>query len=309
MYQSTTCLHPKATFNIEQFLLARGFQLRRRGDSLVGPCPVHGGDNPHAFVVNRTKNVWYCFTGCGAGGDVIDLVRRLDGIGYRDALQALGCMSNVKTTTVADPNPIATERRFQPYTRQLWLDPFSPWLRQKGISYETARRFQVGAYHGKGMLKRCVAIRIHDQHGNPLGYAGRRLDPEETCRYGKWRFPPRLPKGDVLYGYHLAMKRRPRTIAMTECPWGVLRLAQLHIEAVALLGTTLTKRQQALLAPASRIVLLMDGDPAGRKATERIQRQLSDAFEVGAIRLPIGHDPDDLDDATLRQTLDPFFPS
>lgn len=308
MDQSITSANLKVTLSIEQFLLTRGIHLRRHGESLVGPCPVHGGDNPGAFVVNRIKNVWYCFTGCGTGGDIIDLVRRLDGIGYRDALQTLGRVPNVTIPSVSYQNATATERRFQPYTRQLWLDPFSEWLKKKGISSATARRFEVGAYHGQGMLKRCVAVRIHDPQGNPLGYAGRRLDPEETRRRGKWIFPRGLPKGDLLYGYHLAMRRRPRTIAMTECPWGVLRLAQLRIKAVALLGTTLTKQQQALLPPGSRIVLLMDADDVGRMATERIQRQLCGAFEVGAVRLPSGHDPDDLDDARLLKTLAPFFP-
>ena len=69
-------------------------QFNKRGDQLFGPCPVHGGDNPQAFVVSLSKNLWHCFTKCNTGGDVIDLVRRLDGKTYR---QTAGCSSSDAT--------------------------------------------------------------------------------------------------------------------------------------------------------------------------------------------------------------------
>jgi hypothetical protein len=46
-----TLSHLKRTVSIETVLNAEGLvtSLKRRGQRLVGPCPVHGGDNPHAF--------------------------------------------------------------------------------------------------------------------------------------------------------------------------------------------------------------------------------------------------------------------
>src|SRR5512134_3410035 len=72
----------KRRVSIEDVLAVRGLlgAMRRRGDRITGCCPVHGGDNPMAFVVDRARNVWFCFTGCGRGGDVIELVRLLDGV-------------------------------------------------------------------------------------------------------------------------------------------------------------------------------------------------------------------------------------
>ncbi len=68
---------------IELVLQANGLlgDLKRRGDRLVGRCPLHGGDNHRAFVVTLSKKLWYCFTGCRAGGDVVELARRLRGPG------------------------------------------------------------------------------------------------------------------------------------------------------------------------------------------------------------------------------------
>jgi len=48
-------------------------RLKRHGDHLVGPCPLHGGDNPTAFRAHLTRGIWNCFTTCG-GGDIVDLI-------------------------------------------------------------------------------------------------------------------------------------------------------------------------------------------------------------------------------------------
>jgi hypothetical protein len=44
---------------IEQVLTARGMtaSLKRRSQRLIGPCPVHHGDHPQAFVVDRAKDL------------------------------------------------------------------------------------------------------------------------------------------------------------------------------------------------------------------------------------------------------------
>ena len=75
----------KARVSIAAVLQDKGLNtaFRKRADQLVGPCPVHGGDNPNAFVISLSKNIWHCFTQCNAGGDVVELVRRLDSKTYR----------------------------------------------------------------------------------------------------------------------------------------------------------------------------------------------------------------------------------
>ena len=42
--------------------------LIQKGHRLIGPCPIHHGDNPQAFVMDLRLNLWYCFTQCQAGG-------------------------------------------------------------------------------------------------------------------------------------------------------------------------------------------------------------------------------------------------
>jgi DNA primase len=148
------------------------------------------------------------------------------------------------------------------------------------------------------LLRGTVAVRLHDLQGRPLGYCGRRLQPAEIARWGKWRFPRDFPKSDILYNAHRAAAARADGIVVVECPWAVMRLAQAGIPgAVALLGTTLSDAQAAWLTNAPRVLLLLDGDHAGRKAAAGIARRL--ATDVVIHRLPEGHEPEDLTDQQL----------
>jgi DNA primase len=289
----------KERVSIEMLLEHRGLidGLRLRGDRLVGPCPVHGGDNPSAFVVDRHRNLWRCFTQCQGGGDLIELVRRLDGIGYRQAALELARLAGHRPLPARRPRTTEPpSRTYRPYRQRLDLDPLHPFLDAKGIRTETAARFEVGAWQGRGMLEGCIAVRLRDPRGRPLGYAGRRLQPDER---GKWVFPPRLPKSGLLYQYHRLACCHDQTVVLVEGPWGVLRLAQLNIPAVALFGVHLSDNQAHLLRPFRHILVMLDGDPAGRLATEGICRRL-DGVDV---TLDDGRDPDDLTDADLAEVV------
>lgn len=61
--------------------------LKRRGKTLVGLCPFHNEKTP-SFTVYPESRSFYCF-GCGAGGDVISFVRRIDNLDYVEAVKAL----------------------------------------------------------------------------------------------------------------------------------------------------------------------------------------------------------------------------
>jgi hypothetical protein len=71
---------------IEHELTQRGIVLKRQGGELIGPCPVCGGTD--RFGVNINKQLWNC-RGCSKGGDVIALVRHLDGCSFGTAVETL----------------------------------------------------------------------------------------------------------------------------------------------------------------------------------------------------------------------------
>jgi len=282
-------------------------QFKKRADQLFGPCPVHGGDNPNAFVISLSKNIWHCFTRCNTGGDVIKLVRRLYGIDYRQTAEFLSSLANTAATSRSACVANYRKKSFTPFTARLQLDASSPWLLKKQINPATASRFGAGAYHAKGFLSGCIAVRLHDLTGHPIGYAARQLNPHLAKQYGKWKFPPGLPKNEIFYNFHRIRSANPEAVVVVECPWAVMRLDQLNIPAVALLGIHISSVQFDILKKLPRVVLMLDGDYAGRSATIRIRKTLEPYTKVQCITLPSDLDPDDLTDNALLSATNHFF--
>lgn len=298
----------KARVSIAAVLQDKGLKtaFRKRADQLVGPCPVHGGDNPNAFVISLSKNIWHCFTKCNAGGDVVELVQRLDNKTYRQTAAYLASLANTpKASSLVHQTHMA--KAFRPFTKSLTLNPSTPWLTKKAITSLTAKRFEAGAYDAPGFLNGCIGVRLHDLQGNPIGYAGRRLHPKQVQLYGKWKLPPALPKNQLLYNFHRVRANTHKALVIVEGPWAVMRLAQLNIAAVALLGINLFPTQRDLLQSQQHLILMLDGDCAGRRATTRIQNALEPNTKVHSITLPLDHDPDDLTDDQLSSIIQPLF--
>src|SRR5262245_18322990 len=89
------------TVPIETELARRNHQLKRVGGELVGPCPVWGGRD--RFAINARKQIWNCRQ-CSKGGDVIDLVQHVDGVGLRKAVATLtGEQARPMRTATAAP--------------------------------------------------------------------------------------------------------------------------------------------------------------------------------------------------------------
>ena len=164
-------------------------RFKQRGKRLIGPCPVHGGDNPSAFVVDLEKNLWHCFTGCNGGGDVVDFVRYLLGYDYRQTAVYLASIADTAPPAPRNCSTTSSTKPFKPFTYRFDLDASDPFLKKKGITPKTANHFDAGAYRRNGFLKDSVGVRLHDLNANPLGYAARHLTRELIERYGKWKFP------------------------------------------------------------------------------------------------------------------------
>lgn len=76
----------KARVPLER-VVARRLKLERRGRDYRALCPFHDEKTP-SFVVFPETGTYHCF-GCGAHGDAIDFLMQFDGLGFRDALDAL----------------------------------------------------------------------------------------------------------------------------------------------------------------------------------------------------------------------------
>lgn len=69
-------------------------RTKRRGRTFVGLCPFHGEKTP-SFTVYPETSSFYCF-GCGAGGDVITFIKRIENLDYADAVRFLADRAGLK---------------------------------------------------------------------------------------------------------------------------------------------------------------------------------------------------------------------
>jgi len=82
----------KARCNIED-VISQYVQLKRAGSNLTGCCPFHSEKTP-SFTVFRNNENFYCF-GCGAGGDVITFVMKMENVDYVTAIEHLAARAGL----------------------------------------------------------------------------------------------------------------------------------------------------------------------------------------------------------------------
>jgi len=144
-----------------------------------------------------------------------------------------------------------------------------------------------------------VMLPVFDRQKRVIGFGGRLLDPDAKDRkYVNSPDSPLFHKKECLYGLHVALDaiRKSGTAVVVEGNFDVLALHEAGIEeAVAPMGTAMTAEQIALVGRvARRIVVIFDGDTAGKRAAEKVVPLFVDASVDGYIaRLPAGEDPDD----------------
>ena len=138
-----------------------------------------------------------------------------------------------------------------------------------------------------------------DLHGREVGFSGRLTRQAQAAKYVNTPDTPIFTKGDHLFGLFQARQEivRQDRVYLVEGQFDVMSMAAAGVRnVVAGSGTALTDAQVSLLHRfASRITLLYDADDAGLKASLRnCESLLRAGFQVSAIPLPEGMDPDDL---------------
>lgn len=83
--------------------------LKRRGSTLVGLCPFHNEKTP-SFTVYPDTQSFYCF-GCGAGGDAVGFIRRIENLDYIDAVKLLAERAGMQLPQDGFDDSIGKRRR------------------------------------------------------------------------------------------------------------------------------------------------------------------------------------------------------
>ncbi len=83
--------------------------LRRRGRTLSGLCPFHSEKSP-SFTVYPDTQSFFCF-GCGAAGDVINFIRRIENLDYMEAVRLLAQRAGMQVPEEAGDDRSSRQRK------------------------------------------------------------------------------------------------------------------------------------------------------------------------------------------------------
>lgn len=312
---------------IEDVIRRYGVELAPAGGNgqLKGRCPFHEDSNP-SLSVNSSKGLWNCFAGCG-GGTAIDFVMMAERIDQATAVERLldghRVTAIVRAKPKKEPETVLDPGRLLPEVCRVYQNVFlrtkaaQEYLASRGITDRALwERFRIGYADGKtlrellpesgeiveklqalGILNtagnesfyKCVTIPITDESGNVVSLYGRSIEGKRQM---------------YLKGPHRGVWNREAakvfdTVVLTESIIDAFSLVQLGIHnAVPLYGTNGLTDDHLKLFRNNRlkeIVLCLDSDDAGKKATARIATGLRDLkIPISTVTLPEGvKDPND----------------
>jgi len=289
--------------------------LQGRRDQLIGRCPSHQGKREDSFRASLRRNVFHCFA-CQASGNVLDFVVAMEKCSVRQAalhLQRWFSMAVPNEPAVAWQQPalsrggkgelVRKKEKCNPPLRFALsgVDPSHPYLAERGVERATAVAFGVGFYAGRGLMSRHIVIPICNISGEIVAYAGRTLDGGPP----KYKLPTGFRKGLELFNLHRAVATGGRAVIVVEGYFDSLRVHQAGFPGVvALMGSSLsTEQERTLIGHFEQVFLMLDGDTAGRNASQAILGRLSPRCSVMTIPVPGGTQPDQLSVNALQRLL------
>jgi DNA primase len=158
----------------------------------------------------------------------------------------------------------------------------------------------------KGTFSGRFIIPLHDQIGQLVGYAGRSINDGKDPKY---LFPPGekgFHKSHLLFNLHRVVKEveGDQPVVVVEGFFDCMKVHQAGFPCVALLGSSLSEQQEEMLAAEfGRVILMFDGDDAGRSCAEDCARRMVRRMFVRTVELLDGQQPDQLGAEELQRLL------
>ena len=90
-------------------LISSYVSLKKRGNTYVGLCPFHNEKTP-SFTVYENTQSFYCF-GCGAGGDGVSFMRKIENLDYIDAVKVLAQRAGMQMPDEGYDDSLSKKRR------------------------------------------------------------------------------------------------------------------------------------------------------------------------------------------------------
>ena len=308
----------KARNPLGEAVEAAGVALRGKGRVRQGVCPFHNEEEGSFTVYSDSERFW-CF-GCGARGDVLDFVGRMEGLTLPEAIRRLDGGSLPVTTAAARPvatrqppvpavsyrDPVLLTAAVRFYAAQLRRSPVvKGYLASRGIGVDAALRLGLGYATGSGLREYLQAAgydngRLRDSglflEGGRERFDGMITVPDVVSGRVRWLTgravqPDARPRFQALPGPKpvlglTALEPAPPWVVVAEGVFDYLTLVAWGYPACAALGTQGMDKVAATLRGCPRVFLAFDNDNAGYEAAQGLQDLLGRRAAV--VNLPQG---------------------
>ena len=239
------------------------------------PCPFHL-DNSPSCSINIDKGVWICHAGCGQGS-LKNFIKRKMGLTNSEVEQMVS-ESEFELDLDFFEEYQSTDERLEEVglPKDFVLGEYPEWIFKRGFIKETLKDWECGTNIYGDLL-----IPIRDIASRLVGWVSRRREAVPKYMYSKG-----LKKSQVLFGAH---KLEPTPfVCITEGTLDAMWLSENGYPAVALLGMSMSKKQQQLISSlrTQEIVLCLDSDVAGQTGLNNALREFSNTVMNSYVQLP-----------------------
>ncbi len=161
--------------------------LKRSGHDAVGLCPFHSEKTPSFHVYNDTQS-FYCF-GCGAGGDVITFIKRIENLEYIEAVKLLAQRGGLDVPEDSRDNKAAMlKKRIYEINREtanFYFRQLVSGADKRGLQYFAGRKLRPETIKKYGLGYAPSGWHTLSTHLHSLGFTNREMLAADVVRLGK----------------------------------------------------------------------------------------------------------------------------
>ena len=203
-------------------------KLTKAGSNHKALCPFHTEKTP-SFIVNPERQTWHCFGACGVGGDVIELVIKIEKINFAEALKMLAQRAGVQLNNISsDKNSRLYDINSEAcifFKTQLELpegNKAKEYIDKRGLNDEALEIFEFGfsPYGNSALVDKLTSLGFKEPEIIQSGLAIKRDNNQiRDFFYGRLMIPIKNSTGKVIgFGARVLDDSNPKYINTPTTP-------------------------------------------------------------------------------------------
>ena len=258
---------------------------------IIHTCVFCGNDKKN-LQVNFIKRVYNCWV-CSAGGTLVDFIVRIKGVTQKQAIK----LYSLKEIDIGRETDVIlrelTTRKNRTYNYKQFIIPsrYKLWKGLRGINKKIVDRYDLGIDDKRDKLvipvminRRCVAI------------IRRSINRNTRIKY---TYSKGFRRNDVLFGQDL-LDYDGDYVVLCEGPIDMLKLAQLGLNTVCILGLHMSIKQVDFIKKMyGNVILALDNDDSAIERKVDIIEKLNKYCNIYEMK----YDADDPGELTKRSQI------